>query len=75
MFKTKYLKLTKEQKQRGVIYSSIIYCDNDGCEPVLYEVMRDDKDRWDKIERLKDVSFFKAMANDFGWNAIEERRK
>lgn len=73
MWRTRYLSLTKEQKDRGVIFSSVLYCNN-GTEPELHEVMKDDPDKYEKIKLLKDVTFFKNMAKDFGWNVVEERR-
>lgn len=75
-WKTKYLSLTKDQKERGVIYSSIlIVTNNPSCDRTLHEVMADDPDRHEKIRNLKDVTFFKNMARDFGWNVINEVRQ
>lgn len=67
-FKTRHYKLTKDQEQRGVIFSSqlINYSIHDAGE--VHEVFRDQPDKWEVIERLKDVRFFKSMARDFGWN-------
>lgn len=73
MWKTKHLRLTKDQRERGVIYSSVLYANN-GCEPILKEVKIDDPDRDRQIELLKDVSFFKNMARDCGWDVINEVR-
>ena len=73
MWKTKHLKLTRDQRERGVIYSSVLYANN-GCKPVLHEVKIYDPDRDRKIEHLKDVSFFKRMAEDCGWDVINEVR-
>lgn len=75
-WKTKHLSLTKDQKERGVIYSSIlIVTNNPSCDRILHEVMADDPDRYEKIRNLKDVTFFKNMAMDFGWNVINEVRQ
>lgn len=74
MWRTKNMKLTDEQKKRGVVFSSVLIADN-GTEPVLHEVMADDPDRNETIRRLKDVSFFKNMARECGWNVVEERRQ
>lgn len=75
-WRTKHLNLTKDQKDRGVIYSSVlIVTNNPGCKSVLHEVMADDPDRHEKIRNLKDVSFFKTMARDFGYNVINEVRQ
>ena len=69
-FKNVYRKLTSDQKERGVVYSSMIVVMNEpSIEPVLHEVFRDDPDKWDKIKRLQDVAFFKRMAVDFGYKA------
>lgn len=76
MFKTKYLKLTKEQKERGVIYSSCLYVTNKpGYDTTLHEVFADDPDKWRKIDNLTDTSFFKQMARDFGLDVINEVRR
>lgn len=61
-------KLTKEQKERGVIFSSQLVNYTIGDTGTLHEVFKDDKDKWETIERLKDVSFFRRMARDFGYN-------
>ena len=75
-WKTKNLKLTKEQKERGVIYSSVlIVTNNPYADRILHEVMEDDPERYEKIKNLRDVSFFKSMAKDFGWNVINEVRQ
>lgn len=73
MWKTRNLSLTKKQKERGVIFSSILYVNN-GTEPVLHEVMQDDPGKEDLIANLKNVSFFRSMAKDLGLDVIEERR-
>lgn len=75
-WRTKHLSLTKDQKERGVIYSSVlIVTNNPGCSQTLHEVLADDPDRYEKIRNLKDVSFFKSMARDMGWNVINEVRQ
>lgn len=63
-----HYKLTKDQRERGVIFSSqlVNYTTHDA--GVLHEVFRDQPDKWEVIERLKDVRFFKEMARDFGYN-------
>ena len=70
MWKKEVLPLTKDQKERGVIFSSALYADN-GTDPEVQEVMLDDPRRDEKIRNLKDVSFFKGMAKDFGWSVVE----
>ena len=66
-WKTRHYKLTKDQQERGVIFSAQIvnYSINDPGD--LHEVFDSDPDKWQKIENLRDVSFFKSMARDFGW--------
>lgn len=75
-FRTKYLQLTKDQRERGVIYSSVLKVTNQaGVEQVLHEVYDTDPDKWQKIANLRDVSFFKSMARDLGWNVVNEVRQ
>jgi len=50
----KYLKLTNEQKKRGVIFSSQLMPDN---EPIIHEVFEDDRNN-NKIDLLLDDKFF-----------------
>ena len=50
----KYLKLTQEQKKRGVIFSSELK-PSDG---TIHEVLKNDIDKWQVIENLKDDKFF-----------------
>lgn len=54
-----YRKLTKDQRERGIVFSSTLSratielsCDT------IHEVHRDDPEREKKIERLKDDKFF-----------------
>ena len=49
----KYLKLTKEQKERGVIFSSELIGGGQ-----IHEVLGTDEDIEKTIERLKDDKFF-----------------
>lgn len=60
-------KLTKEQKERGVIFSSHLknYTIHD--MGTIHEVFENDPDKYEKIKRLKDVSFFKNMAQSEGY--------
>jgi len=51
--KKKYLKLTKDQKERGVIFSSQLIPSN-----MIHEVKIDQDDKNEVIERLKDDKFF-----------------
>lgn len=74
-WKTKNLRLTADQKKRGVIYSSQLIVLNADTNKHLHEVFADDPDKWQKIENLRDVTFFKNMAKDLGWDVINEVRK
>ena len=53
-----YRKLTKEQKERNVIFSSCLSTDKTETG-TIHEVFADDADRWTKIDRLLDDKFFK----------------
>lgn len=63
-------KLTKDQKERGVIFSSQIinHTFGDTDEALTHEVFADQPDKYEVIENLKDVSFFRNMARDFGYD-------
>lgn len=77
MFRTVYRKLTADQKNRSVVYSSqLIVTNNPAIENgVIHEVKADDPRRAEKINNLKDVSFFKRFAADAGYNVINIVRK
>lgn len=77
MFRTAYRKLTADQKNRNIIYSSqLIVTNNPAIENgVIHEVKADDPRRAEKINNLKDVSFFKRLAADAGYNVINIVRK
>ena len=49
----KYLALTDDQKERGIIFSSQLRPGG-----TLHEVNKDDADKWEQIRRLKDDKFF-----------------
>ena len=53
--KKKYLKLTNEQKLRGVIFSSQLMPDKN---PIIHEIFGDNKNKDLVIERLCDDKFF-----------------
>ena len=74
-WKTINLKLTRDQKNRGVIYSSQLFVLNADTNNTLHEVFDDDPDKWQKIENLKDVKFFKDFARDLGWDVVNEVKK
>ena len=65
-----YRKLTKEQKARGVIFSSALspYPTDDIYGLTVHEVNKDDLDISKTIARLKDDSFFNA--SHFKYNII-----
>ncbi len=75
-FRTKYLPLTADQKERGIIYSSVLIVTNrPEVKRVLHEVHKDDPRKDEMIRNLKDVDFFKGMARDLGYNVINEVRQ
>ena len=54
-----YRKLTKDQKERGVIFSSTLSkATTELAGDTIHEVFATDADKWVTIERLKDDSFF-----------------
>lgn len=64
----KYLKLTKDQKERGVVFSSVLI--GDGLDINIHEVMNDQEDKEKKIELLKDDKFFND--SPFKYNLIRQ---
>lgn len=72
MFRNVYRKLTKQQKENGIIYSSqLVVLNNPAIENgIIHEVKKDDPKRAEKIKNLKDIRFFQYMAADNGWNVI-----
>ena len=66
----KYLGLLKEQKERGVIFSSQLICSTDKNE-TIHEVYRNDEDKYEKIKRLKNDSFFDNSYYEY--NLIRQR--
>lgn len=73
-WKNRYYKLTKDQRERGVIYSSQLVNHSIDSENIVHEVFRDQEDKWEVIARLKDVSFFKSLAWDAGYNVEHIQR-
>ena len=70
-FRTVKRNLTKEQKERGVIYSSVLVVTNKtGFNEELKEVLATDVDRDRQIRLLKDVSWFKDFAREFDLDVI-----
>lgn len=64
--------LTKDMKKRGVIFASSLEVTNrNDIEYKVHEVFDTDEDKEQVIANLKDVSFFKSMAHDFGYQVIE----
>lgn len=63
--KKKYLKLTKDQKDRGVIFSSELVGGG-----TVHEVFSDDEDKEKKIDRLLDDKFFNN--SPFKYNLIRQ---
>lgn len=68
--RNQYRKLLKDQKSRGVIFSSQLK-DSKGkvANAGIHEVFADDSEKELKIERLTDASFFK----DGSWDINEIR--
>lgn len=67
-------KLTADQIERGVVFSSqlVNYTLGDTEETALvHEVIPGECNVAKKIALLKDVSFFKGMARDMGYNVVE----
>lgn len=63
-----YRKLTKEQKERGVIFSSELIPkagQMKGFERCVHEVKAEQVDKWEVIERLTDNSFFRNSPFDY----------
>lgn len=60
-------KLTKDQRERGVIFSSQLNNYTLGKLGEIHEVFADQPDRYEVINRLKDVKFFKNWAQDSGF--------
>ena len=54
-----YRKLTKDQKERGIIFSSTLSkCTTETSDCTIHEVHKDDHDAYNTIQRLKDDKFF-----------------
>jgi hypothetical protein len=64
-----YRKLTIEQRQRNVIFSSCLSVDKHG-NGTIHEVLECDSDKLTKIERLKDDKFFNA--SHYKYNIIRD---
>lgn len=59
-----YRKLTKDQKERGIIFSSTLSkCTTETSDCTIHEVHKDDPQASYKIANLKDDKFF----NDSPW--------
>jgi hypothetical protein len=76
--RTKYLKLTKEQKARGVYFSSELVVN--GERTIRHEIINEDyynndwKEATEKEARLRDVSFFKNWGHDSDNEVVHEIR-
>lgn len=71
-WKKHVMPLTKDMKKRGVIFASSLEVTNrNDIEYRVHEVFDTDEDKEQIIANLKDVSFFKSMARDFGYQVIE----
>jgi uncharacterized membrane protein YfhO len=65
-----YRTLTKDQKERGVIFSSELVSDDTELKKVVHEVKETDSDKLERIEKLKDDKFFNN--SPFKHNLIRE---
>ena len=55
-----YKDLTKDQKERGIIFSSTLSrYTTELTTDVMHEVHKDDPDKWTKIDNLKNDKFFR----------------
>jgi len=64
-----YRKLTKEQIDRGIVFSSCLSpCKSETSETLTHEVFKSDEDKDEIIKRLKDDRFFKE--SHFKFNII-----
>ena len=55
-----YKSLTKDQRERGIIFSSTLSrYTTELTTDTMHEVHKDDPDKWNKIERLRDDKFFR----------------
>ena len=70
----KYLKLTKEQKARGVVFSSEFKPSGIRHEITLKEQRDNPKETELKMKRLKDDRFFRNWGHDSNGEAIHEIR-
>ena len=56
-----YKKLSKEQIEKNVVFSSCLsVARTEQSDDLIHEVLEDDPEKWTKIERLKDDKFFNA---------------
>ena len=58
----KYLRLTKDQQSRGIIFSSVLLPDK---SPILHEVHKDNEDKNKTIDRLLDDKFFNKSPYEY----------
>ncbi len=64
-----YRKLTKEQRERGIVFSSCLsLCRYE--TGTIHEVKRDDPEREEKERRLKDDKFFNG--SQYKYNIIRQ---
>ena len=63
-----YKKLTKEQKEKGIIFTSLLSVGRTEGD-TIHEVLETDKDKYTKIDRLKDDKFFNTSY--YNYNIIK----
>lgn len=67
--------LDEDQIARGVIYSSELQVQgHPEIERIRHEVLRSDPNRGQHIKNLMDTSFFERLAEEWGWQVVNEVR-
>ena len=70
-FRTITLPLTADQRERNVIYSSVLVVTNKpDISTTMHEVFDDDPRKDEIIRNLEDVSFFEGFAEIAGYDVI-----
>ena len=68
-----YKSLTKDQKERGIIFSSTLSrYTTELTTDTMHEVHKDDPDKWTTIDRLKDDTFFNG--SPWKYNIIRQQK-
>jgi len=68
-----YKKLTEEQKEKGIIFSSCLSPNSyELSDSVIHEVKKNDEDKWKMIERLTNDKFFNHRNCPYNYNIIRQ---